>query len=289
MIISIISIIGFIGCSIALLYPFISDRWNRYRDSKLITNYNDVIKSIDKNNYDSILKEIEEYNTKLRQRSRLIVTNAEYLPDEWYESLMDMTHTGMMGYIEIPKIDITEPIYHYCTDESLKKGIGHMHGSSLPIGGNSCHTILTGHRGLPNQKFFSDLDRMEVNDRFYLHIMDEIFVYEVYDIREVYPADVDDLRIEDDKDLCTLVTCTPYGINTMRLLVMGKRVYPEEVIERDSNGNVTIEDHEVIIDPAVWIFIGFGVFIILMILVSIISNIIKKNKNRKAAVKHEKE
>jgi sortase A len=119
--------------------------------------------------------------------------------------------------------------------------------------------------------------------------MDEIFVYEVYDIREVYPADVDDLRIEDDKDLCTLVTCTPYGINTMRLLVMGKRVYPEEVIERDSNGNVTIEDHEVIIDPAVWIFIGFGVFIILMILVSIISNIIKKNKNRKAAVKHEKE
>lgn len=287
-VVSVISVIGFISCTIALLYPFISDRWNRYRDSQLVTNYDSTIKTINERDYSKMLAEIEDYNTALRRRSRKVVTNAEYLPDDWYESLMNLTGDGMMGYIEIPKIDITEPIYHYCTDSSLNKGIGHMHGSSMPVGNNSSHVILSGHRGLPTQKFFSDLDRMEIGDKFYLHIMNEVLVYQVYDIQEVYPADVDNLLIEDNKDLCTLVTCTPYGINTMRLLVMGKRISEEE-LEKDEDGNVIIEKHETIIDPAIWICIGFAVFIMILIIVNIFRKVFRYIKKRKAAARHEKE
>lgn len=277
-IISIMSIIGFIGCSIALLYPFISDRWNRYRDKQLLTNYKEAVGDIDKTDYDDIIRDIQKYNSDLRKRSHQIVTNAEYLPDESYESLMNLTNNGMMGYLEIPKIDITEPIYHYCNDESLRKGVGHMHGSSLPIGDTGAHVILSGHRGVPSQKFFSDLDRMDVGDKFYIHVMNELLVYRVYSVRTVYPAEVDNLVIEEDRDLVTLVTCTPYGINTMRLLVMGERVPESEITDRDSDGNIIIEDHEVIIDPAIWIFVGFIVFIFVLLFFSIIGKIIKKRK-----------
>lgn len=279
-IISIVSILGFLLCTVALLYPVISDRWNRYRDMKLITEYNRQV-NVSGKDYDAIMEEVQKYNTYLRQQHRNIVTDAEYEPDDYYESLLNITGNGMIGYIEIPCIDVTEPIYHYSIESSLKKGIGHIHGSSLPVGGTSTHSVLTGHRGLPNQKFFSDLDKLDEGDKFYVHILGQVLAYEVYNIDSILPTDVDALMIEDGKDLCTLVTCTPYGVNTHRLLVMGKRVPFNQ--ENVSGGLVTTEEHKMVIDPAVWVAIGFASFITLLVIITIISKIIRMIKKKKKA------
>ena len=278
-IISIVSLLGFIVCTIALLYPVISDRWNRYRDMKLIAKYNEVVSNIDAAEYQKILQDADDYNNKLLLQSRNIVTDAEYDPDVLYESLLNVTKNGIMGYIEIPKIGVKEPIYHYSTQVSLGNGIGHIHGSSLPVGGNSTHTVLTGHRGLPNQKFFSDLDRLEVGDNFYLHILDKTLVYKVYDIKTITPDDVGSLMIENDRDLATLVTWTPYGVNTHRLLVMGERTEFDEEVNVD-DGFVTNEKHKTIIDPAVYVFLGFMLFILLLIIITIVRKIIKKGAGK---------
>ena len=279
-IISIISILGFITCSIALLYPVISDRWNRYRDSQLVTEYNEIIANVDRSLYEQTIQKAKEYNQYLRLQGRNIVTDAEYEPDDYYETLLNLTGNSMMGYVEIPKIDVTEPIYHYSHEVSLGIGVGHIHGSSLPVGGKNTHSVLTGHRGLPNQKFFSDLDKINVGDRFYIHMMDEIMCYQVYNIKEILPTDVDALFIEDGGDLVTLVTCTPYGINTHRLLVMGERV-PLESLSKDSNGHVTVEKHEFVVDPAVWVFIGFMLFIFILIIITVVQNINYRHKRKK--------
>lgn len=278
--ISVFSVIGFIGCTIALLYPVISDRWNRYRDEQLVAEYNEVMLNADHELYRKTKEKAMDYNVYLRQQKRDIVTDAEYEPDDYYETLLNLTGNGMMGYVEIPKIDITEPIYHYSTEVSLGIGIGHIHGSSLPVGGNSTHSVLTGHRGLPNQKFFSDLDKVVVGDRFYIHMMDDILVYEVYKITEIEPYDVETLFLEDGRDLVTLVTCTPYGVNTQRLLVMGERVSADK-LQKDTTGHVTVETHKTVIDPAVWVFIGFMLFIFIALIATMIKNILYRRKLKK--------
>lgn len=280
-IISIISIIGFFVSTVVLLYPVISDRWNRMRDAKLVTHYNDVVKNIDHNETDAILQEAMEYNKTLRLQKRNIITDADYDPDSYYETLLNPSGDSMMGYVEIPKIDVTEPIYHYSTEVSLGKGIGHIHGSSLPVGGESTHTVLTGHRGLPNQKFFSDLDKLDTGDRFYIHVLGNVMAYEIYQIKEIDPTDVEILFLEEGEDLATLVTCTPYGVNTERLIVMGKRIMSEEELTVDDNGHVTIEAHNMMIDPAVWVFISFMVFMFIMFFGTLIRNILHKKKSAK--------
>lgn len=279
-ILSVVSVLGFITCSVALLYPIISDRWNRYRDSQLVTEYNEVIKNTDRTVYEETLKKASEYNKYLKQQGRNIVTDAEYEPDDYYETLLNLTGNGMMCYVEIPKIDVTEPVYHYSTEVSLGIGVGHIHGSSLPVGGKNTHSVLTGHRGLPNQKFFSDLDKVQIGDKFYIHMMDEIMCYKIYKITTIEPSDVDALFIEDGRDLVTLVTCTPYGINTHRLLVMGERV-PLDNLKKDSNGHVTIEEHGLVVDPAVWVFIGFMLFIFILVIITFIQNRIYKHRKKK--------
>ncbi len=278
--ISIGSILGFLVCTAALLYPVISDRWNRYRDMQLITEYNEAVTNIDNTAYEEAMQKAVDYNRYLITQNRNIVTDAEYDPDAYYETLLNVTGNGVMGYVEIPKIGLTEPIYHYSTEVSLGIGIGHIHGSSLPTGGDNTHTVLTGHRGLPNQKFFSDLDKMQKGDHFYMHIMNQTLAYEVYDIRVIEPTDVDDLMIEDGKDLATLVTCTPYGVNTHRLLVMGKRV-PFNETEVDEDGMVTTETHQIIIDPAVWVFAGFMLFIVILVASTVIRKIVYQRKSKK--------
>ena len=262
------------------MYPVVSDRWNRYRDSQLVTNYNEKLQYIDNTERDEILKKAVEYNRYLKLQDRNIVTDADYEPDDYYETLLNLTGNSMMGYVEIPKIDVTEPIYHYSHEISLGKGIGHIHGSSLPVGGKSTHSVLTGHRGLPNQKFFSDLDKVNIGDKFYIHVLGEVLVYRVYDIQEIEPHDVGVLFIEDDKDLVTLVTCTPYGVNTERLLVMGERV-PVEELEIDEEGSVIVDEHSMIIDPAVWVFIGFMIFIFMLFFTTLIRNIIYDRDKKK--------
>lgn len=279
-VISIISVLGFILCTVALLYPVVSDRWNRYRDAKLVTNYNEKIGDSNKSELEAILKEAVEYNRQLKLQGRDIVTDADYEPDDYYETLLNLTGNSMMGYVEIPKIDVTEPIYHYSHEISLGKGIGHIHGSSLPVGGKSTHSVLTGHRGLPNQKFFSDLDKVGIGDKFYIHVLGTVLAYRIYDIKEIEPHQVEILKIQDDRDLMTLVTCTPYGVNTERLLVMGERI-PIEELGLDEDGDIVIEGHEIIIDPAVWVFIGFMTFIFLIFFSTLIRNIIYYRKNKK--------
>ena len=278
--ISVFSIIGFIACTVLLLYPVISDRWNRYRDMQLITEYHQKAVQIDTKEYDELMKKASDYNKYLVTQNRNIVTDAEYDPDAYYETLLNFMGNGVMGYVEIPKIGLTEPIYHYSTEVSLGIGIGHIHGSSLPTGGETTHTVLTGHRGLPNQKFFSDLDKVNIGDKFYMHILNKILAYEVYKIKVIEPTDVDELMIEDGEDLATLVTCEPYGVNTHRLLVMGKRVeFDEEKV--DDKGLVTTEEHKLVIDPAVWVFAGFMLFILILVISTAIRKIISKFKSKK--------
>lgn len=276
-VISVISVIGFIACLTALIYPVISDRWNRYRDSKLITSYIEAVSGDDEVNEEEFQK-AAAYNERLRNENRTIVTDAEYEEDAEYESLLNVNGNGMMGYVEIPCIDVMEPVYHYADDEELAEGIGHIHGSSLPVGGESTHSILTGHRGLPNQKFFSDLDKVKTEDTFYLHVLGHTLAYEVDDIKTVLPSEVDSLLIEKGRDLCTLVTCTPYGVNTHRLLVTGHRVpYSGDV---DGSGRVTSEKHRIMLDPATAVFIGFIVFIVLFF---VITKVRKRRENRQTS------
>lgn len=278
--ISVISIIGFLLCTVALLYPVISDRWNRYRDSLLITEYNEKVVNIDRSEYEAAIKKASDYNEYLITQNRNIVTDAEYEPDDYYETLLNFTGNGIMGYVEIPKIGVTEPVYHYSTEVSLGLGVGHIHGSSLPTGGENTHTVLTGHRGLPNQKFFSDLDKMEIGNKFYIHVFDQVLAYQIYDIRVIEPTDVSGLMIEDGKDLATLVTCTPYGVNTQRLLIMGRRV-PFDQTQVDEYGMVTIESHAIVIDPAVWVFVGFMLFITILVVSTAIRKILQTRKSKK--------
>ena len=277
--VSLISLLGFLACSVALLYPVISDRWNRYRDMQLIADYNKAVAETNEDDYNDIVKKAEDYNSYLLMSNRNIVTDAAYDPDAYYETLLNITGNGMMCYVEIPKIDVTEPVYHYSTDVSLGIGVGHIHGSSLPTGGESTHTVLTGHRGLPSQKFFSDLDKLKPGDRFYIHVMGKTLAYQIFERRIIDPTDVSGLMIEDGKDLATLVTCEPYGVNTHRLVVTGRRIpFDDSNVE---NGLVTTEKHETIIDPAVWVFVGFLLFVLIMILFVVIPNVTALIKRKK--------
>lgn len=277
-VISVISLVGFIACAIALLYPVISDRWNRYRDSLLIAEYNQIVADGNKSDYDEELKKARDYNAFLFEQGRNIVTDAEYDPDAYYETILNIMGNGMMGYVEIPAIDVTEPIYHYSTEVSLGEGIGHIHGSSLPVGGESTHSVLTGHRGLPNQKFFSDLDKIEEGDCFYVHVLEHTLAYEVDNIQIILPTEVEGLMIEPGEDLVTLVTCHPYGVNTHRLLVTGHRIpFDESNVE---DGLVTTEEHKAAIDPAVYVFMGFVILIIILVVAAVIRKIISKRKKK---------
>lgn len=264
-IVSVLSCIGFFACLALLIYPVASDRWNRHLSNRLITQY--VANSTNDENkeaYEKAYSDAQQYNQMLAQDGRNIVTDAQYVPDVGYEAVLNPEGDGMMGYIEIPCIGVTEPIYHYSDDDVLAKGIGHMHGSSLPVGGNGTHCILTGHRGLPSQKLFTDLDKVKIGDRFYLHVLGHTIAYQIGQIRTVLPSEVSDLTIHTDEDLCTLITCTPYGINTHRLLVTGTRIAFDET-QVDASGKITTEAHKTVIDPAVYVFAGFLLFAIIIV------------------------
>lgn len=205
-----------------LLYPSLSDYWNSFHQSRAIANYAAEVADIDNEEYEKIWDDAVEYNETLLQRSyRWKLSEAE---EQEYESLLNVGGNGMMGYIEIPEINVSLPIYHGIDEAVLQIAIGHIEGSSLPVGGESTHCVLSGHRGLPSAKLFSNLDQLKEGDTFVIRVLDETLTYEVDQIRIVDPEDLSELEIIQGKDLCTLVTCTPYGINTHRLLVRGHRV-----------------------------------------------------------------
>lgn len=227
-------LLGFLAGLGILIYPLVSDRWNAYRDSLLISDYSESAAEEDKTEeYAEMLAAAQKYNDELKQES---VPDAfsvrDGLNDPAYNALLHIDDTGLMGYVEIPAIEQTLPIYHYTTSDSLEKGVGHLFGSSLPIGGESTHAVLSAHRGLPTAKLFSDLNLLEIGDVFYIHVLDETLAYEVDQILTVEPTQTESLAIEEGKDLVSLVTCTPYAVNTHRLLVRGHRVpFEQEVYE----------------------------------------------------------
>ena len=205
-----------------LLYPIVSDFINTSSASKAIMSYDEEVLKLEKQKYDEMWGEATEYNLSLIGRE-----NEYLLSDEQqaqYNSLLDLTGTGIMGYIEIPNIRCSVPIYHGTEENVLQIAIGHLDWSSLPTGGENTHCVLSGHRGLPSAKLFSDLDKIVEGDIFMLRILDEVLTYEVDKISIVEPQDTSTLEIEQGKDYCTLVTCTPYGVNSHRLLVRGHRV-----------------------------------------------------------------
>lgn len=210
-----------VGLSL-LLYPTVSDWWNSMHQTRAISTYAESVAGLDDAEYDALLAKARAYNESLVGRGgRYELTEEER---QEYESLLSVDGTNVIGSIDIEKIGLTLPIYHGTDPSVLQVGVGHLEGSSLPVGGPSTHAVITGHRGLPSAKLFTDLDQLEVGDTFVISVLDETLTYEVDQIRIVEPTELSGLAIEEGQDLCTLVTCTPYGINTHRLLVRGHRV-----------------------------------------------------------------
>lgn len=212
-----------------LLYPSLSNYWNSFHQSRAIASYAEQVAQMDDGRYERMLKEAEDYNTELSSKPfHLSLTDGEL---EQYRSVLDVTGTGIMSYIEIPKIDCSLPIYHGTDEGVLQIAIGHIAGTSLPVGGESTHCVLSGHRGLPSAKLFTEIDKLTYGDTFNIRTLDEVLTYEVDQILIVLPEQIESLQIEAGKDYCTLVTCTPYGINSHRLLVRGHRIASEDTGE----------------------------------------------------------
>ena len=211
----------FAGLSL-LLYPTVSNYWNSLHQSRAIAAYVEQVAQTDNETFDQLRGQARAYNRTLVGKAyRYDMTRQER---EEYLGLLNVSENGIIGYIEIPDIHCELPIYHGTDANALQVGVGHIEGSSLPVGGESTHCAISGHRGLPSAKLFSDLDKLTVGDRFILRVLDDTLTYEVDQIHTVLPGEMDELEIVEGEDYCTLVTCTPYGVNTHRLLVRGHRV-----------------------------------------------------------------
>ena len=209
-----------------LLYPSVSNYWNSLHQTKAIAKYAEDVVNLDNDTYDQLWQDAASYNQSLLTRSNPYLLSDEQKAE--YDRLLDVSGLGVMGYIEIPIIDCSLPIYHGTDEAILQIAVGHIEGTSLPVGGSGTHCVLSGHRGLPSARLFTDLDKMVIGDTFLIRVLDETLTYEVDQIRIVLPYELDDLEIEEGKDYCTLVTCTPYGVNSHRLLVRGHRIENQE-------------------------------------------------------------
>lgn len=249
-----------------LLYPTFSDMWNKYRNAQLITKYEEAVETLSDDNYEKLWQEAKEYNAqhKVNHIVDAFSEETEYELSHPYDTILDPNDDGLMGSIEIPKIGVKIAIYHGLSKTVLEKGCGHVEGTSLPIGGKGTHAALAAHRGLPSAKLFTDLDQMEEGDIFVLNILGKKLAYEVDQIKVVLPEEAQELDIVEGEDYVTLVTCTPYGVNTHRLLVRGKRTkYVEEIEEQ-----VTAMETEKVagVDPKVFLMAGLGVFFVSVII-----------------------
>ena len=213
--------LGFLVGICILLYPAFSDFWNSKTQSRAITDYESVLDNLDENEYSAIFERAHAYNKALYETNYPLM---DYKNVPGYYDALRITDNDMIGYLKIDRIGVELPIYHGTSDDVLNRGVGHLEGSSLPIGGENTHSIMSAHRGLPSSKLFTDLDRMEIGDNFQIIILDQVLTYQVDFIKVIEPTDVSDLQIIEGGDYCTLFTCTPYGINTHRLLVRGVRI-----------------------------------------------------------------
>ena len=226
-----------------LLYPAFSNYVHSRNVAKIITDYNRVSSDTSEERKLQMIKDAEDYNAKLAKTPQNFYDPSQVTG---YNKTLDLTGTGIMGYINIPKIDVELPIYHGTEKGVLQVGVGHLEGSSLPVGGKSTHAVLSGHRGLPSSRLFTDLDEIETGDTFTITVMDRVITYKVDQIKIVLPEEIEDLYIEDGMDYCTLVTCTPYGVNTHRLLVRGVRT--DEGIDKPAG--IAVSSEAIKIDTA---------------------------------------
>ena len=257
-----------IGAGI-FFYPTISDMWNQYRNARLITTYETAAANLSESEYDRLWKEAKEYNAEHPVNSIVDAfdENDKYVLSHPYDEVLDPDGNGLMGSIEIPKINVKIAIYHGLGSDVLEKGAGHIEGTSLPIGGKSTHAVLAAHRGLPSAKLFTDLDQMEIGDKFYLHILGKTLAYKIDQIKTVLPDETEALNIIKGEDHVTLLTCTPYGVNTHRLLVRGIRT---RYTEQEISENETIPQKLAQTDPAKIMGVGLAVFVTLTVLLLLI-------------------
>lgn len=223
---TILLILAFFAGLSLLLYPTVSDYWNPLHASQAVADYAENVRNLEAEKYEQVLQDARNYNQMIPYKHTTFALSEE--DKGAYDTLLDISGTGVMGYIEIPTINISLPVYHGTEDAVLQIAVGHLEWSSLPVGGEDTHCVLSGHRGLPSAKLFTNLDKLVVGDKFVMRVLDEVLTYEVDQILIVEPTDVSTLIIEVGKDLCTLVTCTPYGINSHRLLVRGRRIENQE-------------------------------------------------------------
>ena len=278
----VIGIIFLAGLSL-LLYPFVANQWNNYRQKQLISNYEQVVsdkEAAEGIDYDAERKKAEDYNEALLPG---------VLPDSFalaessgvdpvYMNTLNIAGDEMMGSVEIPKINIKIPIYHTTEEEVLNKGAGHLEGSSLPVGGANTHAVISAHRGLPSASLFTDLDQMKVGDHFLLHVLDETLCYEVDKISVVKPEDTTALAVEDGQDLVTLLTCTPYGVNTERLLVRGHRVpYVEEEVKEEKT---VLSGSSLHTNYLLWVFVGLSVTALFVFVLYLKETKLKRRANK---------
>ena len=266
-----IALMILVGLSV-MFYPVVSDMWNTYRNSLLISSHKKDVNDLSKKQTEQIWNEAVNYNKNHKENfiKEDVFTNLKKHTKSKYDSYLNISKNGVIGTIVIPKINVEIPIYHGTGEKELQTGVGHMEGTSLPVGGTSCHCVLSAHRGLPSAKLFTDLDKMKKGDLFFLHILDKTLAYKVEDIFTVKPNETDKLSLIKGKDYVTLLTCTPYGVNTHRLLVRGVRT----AYKQNQEQNVSI-----LKDYRVWILIGTIVALIIVNVFMVIKN--KKKKRSK--------
>ena len=268
---AILILVFFVGLSL-LLYPTISDYWNSFHSSKAIATYAAEVAKLDPISYDQIWEEARTYNKMLAEkRNKYILSEEEYAA---YEKLLDITGTGIMAEIEIPSVRVDLPVYHGMDESVLQVAAGHLEWTSLPVGGESTHCVISAHRGLPSAKLFTNLDELAEGDVFLLRTLDELLTYEVDQILIVEPEDTSALHIESGKDLCTLVTCTPYGINSHRLLVRGHRVETVDTLSWAKVTSDALQVEPIIVAP----LLALVIIAVLLVVVGISDNYKKKER-----------
>ncbi|WP_295067232.1 class C sortase [Ruminococcus sp.] len=264
----------FIGIFL-LLYPTVSEYINALHQSKAIQAYNEISDSMSSEERDKIFEAAREYNSRIASAENPIIAPETV---QGYYNTLDITGTGIMGYLTVEKIKVELPIYHSVDDNVLQVAVGHLPGTSLPIGGAGTHSVMSGHRGLPSARLFTDLDKMELGDIFYITVLSEVFTYQVDQIKTVKPYEIDDLKIDPSKDYCTLFTCTPYGINSHRLLVRGERIETKEEYK------VYVANDVFIISPIIVApIIAAPILLVLLILLMVKGGKKQKNSNKKTS------
>ena len=267
-------LIGIVLLGLGLIaYPGFADWWNSFHQSRAVASYAESVANLDASKYSEMLASAEAYNADLAKTGVRWIMTDEQMAE--YNRQLAVTDSGIMGYIDIPKIRVTLPIYHGTDETILQIAIGHLAGTSLPVGGASTHCVVSGHRGLPSARLFTDIDKLVEGDTFTMTVLNRTVTYEVDQIRIVEPTDLSNLQIEEGKDFCTLVTCTPYGINTHRLLVRGHRV-------ANANGEANVIADALQIEPVyVAPVVAAPMLIILLILLFVMTSEPFRKKGRK--------